>query len=73
MAQLEVKDIHTAYGLSQVLFGITFAVEPGQVVGLIGRNGVGKTTTMRSVIGLTPAQTRRGDLGRNRYHRLSHP
>ncbi len=53
MPRLEVRDIHTAYGLSQVLFGISFQVEPGQVVGLIGRNGVGKTTTMRSIIGLT--------------------
>ena len=53
MPQLEVRDIHTAYGLSQVLFGISFQVEPGQVVALIGRNGVGKTTTMRSIIGLT--------------------
>ena len=55
MAQLEVKGIHTAYGLSQVLFGVSFNVEAGQCVSLIGRNGVGKTTTMRSVIGLTPA------------------
>ncbi len=53
MPLLEVRDIHTAYGLSQVLFGISFQVEPGQVVALIGRNGVGKTTTMRSIIGLT--------------------
>ena len=55
MPQLEVQSIHTSYGLSQVLFGISFDVEPGQVVSLIGRNGVGKTTTMRSIIGLTPA------------------
>jgi branched-chain amino acid transport system ATP-binding protein len=54
MPQLEVKDIHTAYGLSKVLFGVSFVVEPGQCVSLIGRNGVGKTTTMRSIIGLTP-------------------
>ncbi len=53
MPLLEVRDIHTAYGLSQVLFGISFEVEPGQVVALIGRNGVGKTTTLRSIIGLT--------------------
>ncbi len=53
MPRLEVRDIHTAYGLSQVLFGISFEVERGQVVALIGRNGVGKTTTMRSIIGLT--------------------
>jgi branched-chain amino acid transport system ATP-binding protein len=54
MPQLEVADIHTAYGLSKVLFGVSFTVEPGQCISLIGRNGVGKTTTMRSVIGLTP-------------------
>ena len=54
MAQLEVQDIHTAYGLSKVLFGISFEVEPGHIVALIGRNGVGKTTTMRSIMSLTP-------------------
>ena len=53
MPRLEVRDIHTSYGLSQVLFGVSFQVELGQVVALIGRNGVGKTTTMRSIIGLT--------------------
>lgn len=53
MPRLEVRDIHTSYGLSQVLFGVSFQVEPGQVVALIGRNGVGKTTTVRSIIGLT--------------------
>jgi branched-chain amino acid transport system ATP-binding protein len=51
---LELEDIHTAYGLSQVLFGISLAVEEGECVCLLGRNGVGKTTTMRSVMGLTP-------------------
>ncbi|MDP6707490.1 MAG: ABC transporter ATP-binding protein [Alphaproteobacteria bacterium] len=56
MPLLEVNDIYSSYGLSQVLFGISFAVEPGQVVALIGRNGVGKTTTMRSIMGLTPAR-----------------
>lgn len=54
MAQLEVNNIHTSYGLSQVLFGVSINVEPGQIVSMIGRNGVGKTTTMRSIIGLTP-------------------
>ncbi len=53
MPLLEVRDIHTAYGLSQVLFGVSFQVETGQVIALIGRNGVGKTTTLRSIIGLT--------------------
>ena len=57
MPQLEVNSIYTSYGLSQVLFGISLSVEPGQVISLIGRNGVGKTTTMRSIIGLTPASS----------------
>jgi branched-chain amino acid transport system ATP-binding protein len=51
---LQVEDLHTAYGLSQVLFGLTFTVGRGECVALLGRNGVGKTTTMRSVMGLTP-------------------
>ena len=51
---LTVEDIHTAYGLSQVLFGVSLEVRRGECVCLLGRNGVGKTTTMRSVMGLTP-------------------
>jgi branched-chain amino acid transport system ATP-binding protein len=53
-ALLEVDDIHTAYGLSRVLFGVSLEVAAGECVCLLGRNGVGKTTTMRSVMGLTP-------------------
>ena len=51
---LVVEEIYTAYGLSQVLFGVSLAVAEGECVCLLGRNGVGKTTTMRSIIGLTP-------------------
>ena len=51
---LRVEDIYTAYGLSQVLFGVSLQVARGECVCLLGRNGVGKTTTMRSIIGLTP-------------------
>jgi branched-chain amino acid transport system ATP-binding protein len=51
---LVVEDIHTAYGLSRVLFGVSLRVAPGECVCLLGRNGVGKTTTMRSIMGLTP-------------------
>ena len=51
---LRVEAIHTAYGLSQVLFGVSLEVKAGECIALIGRNGVGKTTTMRSIIGLTP-------------------
>ena len=51
---LEARDLYTAYELSQVLFGVTVTVDAGQAVCLLGRNGVGKTTTLRSLIGLTP-------------------
>jgi len=53
---LEVEDLHVSYGLSQVLFGVSFAVTAGEAVALLGRNGVGKTTTLRSIAGLTPPQ-----------------
>ena len=51
---LVVEDIYAGYGLSQVLFGVSLEVARGECVCLIGRNGVGKTTTMRSIMGLTP-------------------
>jgi branched-chain amino acid transport system ATP-binding protein len=54
-ALLEVADIDTCYGLSQVLFGMSLTIAPGEVVALMGRNGMGKTTTVRSIMGLTPA------------------
>jgi branched-chain amino acid transport system ATP-binding protein len=54
VALLAVEDIHTAYGLSRVLFGVSLEIEAGECVTLLGRNGVGKTTTMRSIMGLTP-------------------
>jgi branched-chain amino acid transport system ATP-binding protein len=54
---LEVSNIETCYGLSQVLFGMSLAIAPGEVVTLMGRNGMGKTTTVRSIMGLTPAMT----------------
>ncbi len=50
---LEVKEIHTYYGTSHILFGISFDVKEGEAVCLLGRNGAGKTTTFRSIIGLT--------------------
>jgi len=51
---LEIKEIHTYYGTSHILFGISLDVEAGEAVCLLGRNGAGKTTTFRSIIGLTP-------------------
>jgi branched-chain amino acid transport system ATP-binding protein len=49
---LEVKGLEAAYGASQVLFGVDLAIGAGEVVSLLGRNGMGKTTTVRSILGL---------------------
>jgi branched-chain amino acid transport system ATP-binding protein len=51
-AQLAVRDVHGWYGESHVLHGMTFDVNPGEVVTLLGRNGAGKTTTMRAIMGM---------------------
>jgi len=51
---LQVHEIHTYYGTSHILFGISFEIRDGESICLLGRNGAGKTTTLRSIIGLTP-------------------
>jgi branched-chain amino acid transport system ATP-binding protein len=56
---LRVENVHTYYGSSHILQGISLAVEPREVVAVIGRNGVGKTTLVRSIVGLTPARSGR--------------
>src|SRR5437762_1368248 len=73
---LSVQDIHTYYRDSYILQGVTLDLRPGQVVGLLGRNGVGKTTLARSILGLTPP--RRGtilfkgtDITRMPAHRIA--
>ena len=53
---LELRDIETYYGETQILYGISLRVQRGEVVSLLGANGAGKTTTLRSILGLTPAQ-----------------
>src|SRR5881409_2916334 len=53
---LEVRDIHTHYGDSHVLQGVSLSMSRGQVVGILGRNGMGKTTLIRSIIGFTRPQ-----------------
>ena len=53
---LQVEGLETAYGASQVLFGIDLAIRRGELATLLGRNGMGKTTTVRSIMGLTPAR-----------------
>ncbi|HEX2114589.1 MAG TPA: ABC transporter ATP-binding protein [Alphaproteobacteria bacterium] len=59
MSLLELHDVHAAYGTSRVLFGISLEVAQGECVCLLGRNGVGKTTTMRAIMGLTPPSSGR--------------
>jgi branched-chain amino acid transport system ATP-binding protein len=57
MALLELISVNTFYGRSHILFDVSLRVEKGEVVSLLGRNGAGKSTTFRSIIGLTPPQT----------------
>jgi len=56
---LRLEGLEAAYGVSQVLFGITLGVEAGQLVTLLGRNGMGKTTTVRAVMGIVPVRAGR--------------
>lgn len=70
---LSVRDIHTYYGDSYILQGVSLEVDSGKVVGLLGRNGMGKTTLIRSIIGFTPP--RRGKVffnGRDVTHQRSY-
>ena len=54
---LEVEQLQTSYGSSQVLFGMHMQIGAGEVATLLGRNGMGKTTTVRSLLGITPASS----------------
>jgi branched-chain amino acid transport system ATP-binding protein len=74
---LALSDVHTYYGKSHVLHGVSLEVRAGEVVGLLGRNGVGKSTTLKTIAGLVgPAQgsvTFEGrDIGRMPSHRVAH-
>ena len=57
MPLLELAAVNTFYGRSHILFDVSLSVEKGEVVSLLGRNGAGKSTTFRSIIGLTPPQS----------------
>lgn len=70
-ALLEIDDLQTAYGPSQVLFGISLRIEQGGVSTLLGRNGMGKTTTVRSLLGLTPSLSGTVRFRGERIERLS--
>jgi branched-chain amino acid transport system ATP-binding protein len=68
---LEVEDVHTYYGDSYVLYGVSLHVAAGELVALLGRNGVGKTTTLRSIIGFTPPRRGRVALNGRAIHGLA--
>ncbi|MDQ0134244.1 branched-chain amino acid transport system ATP-binding protein [Neorhizobium galegae] len=57
MAMLEIEGLNGWYGASHVLHGVSFAVEPGEILALVGRNGAGKTSIIRSIMGLMPRTT----------------
>lgn len=59
---LEVKDLHSFYGAAHVLHGVSLTVKPGEIVALLGRNGMGKTTLIRSIMGLTPPSVTQGEI-----------
>ncbi|MFC3609472.1 ABC transporter ATP-binding protein [Stutzerimonas tarimensis] len=72
---IEARGLHTYYGNSHVLHGVDFCIRPGETLALMGRNGMGKTTTIRSLLGLTPA--RQGEIsifgqprGRSATHQI---
>src|SRR5207344_2485665 len=54
---LKVEDLNVSYGISQVLHGVSISVNRGELISLVGRNGVGKSTTMRGIMGLTPPRS----------------
>ena len=68
---LQVKDIHTWYGDSYILQGVSLEVKDATVVALLGRNGMGKTTTIRSIMGLTPP--RKGSITFNGHELVGLP
>ena len=54
---LKLKNVETAYGQSQVLFGMDLEIKEGEAVSLLGRNGMGKTTTIHTIMGIVPARS----------------
>ncbi len=74
---LQLENVHTYYGKSHILQGISLAVRDGELVGILGRNGVGKTTLLKSIMGLVPPRTgslafNDEELSRLPAHRIPH-
>ena len=69
-AMLQVEDIHTYYGKSHILQGVSFEVRAKECMAVLGRNGAGKTTTLRSIIGLVPPRSGRIGFGDRPIHGL---
>src|SRR5215813_12871717 len=65
---LEVEDVHTYYGDSHILHGVSLRVAKGEAVAILGRNGAGKTTTIRSIVGFTPPRAGRIALNGEEIH-----
>ncbi|GBD08493.1 High-affinity branched-chain amino acid transport ATP-binding protein LivF [Candidatus Thermoflexus japonica] len=70
---LEIEDLHSYYGLSHILQGISMVVPSGQVIALLGRNGMGKTTLVRSIMGLRPPEIRQGRIRYNGHDLVGRP
>jgi len=71
MSLLTIEDVHTYYGESHILRGVSLAVQKGEVLAVVGRNGVGKTTLIRSIIGMTPPRRGQVLLNEKPIHRLA--
>ena len=68
---LALRDVHTYYGKSHILHGVSLEVGPGEVVGLLGRNGVGKSTTLKTVMGLARAASGTVEFGGRNITRVA--
>ena len=65
---LQVEQLNQYYGASHTLRGVSLSVEKGQCLALLGRNGVGKTTLLKCLMGVLPVAQRQRDTGRSRHH-----
>ena len=70
---LRLDDVHVHIGKLHILQGVNLEVKPGECAALLGRNGVGKTTTLRAIMGLAPQEPRHGRVRRLRSRRAAQP